>query len=77
MSILSFRIDEELENAIRGQAKLEQKTLSNFIIDTLKEYLEDKDDYELAMASYNSIDMSDTTTLEDLCNEVGIDYNAL
>lgn len=49
----------------------------NYVIDILKEYLEDLEDYESAISSYDSIDMSDSTTLEDLCNEVGIDYSAL
>ena len=40
----------------------------NFVIDILKEDLED---YESAISSY------DSTTLEDLCNEVGIDYSTL
>lgn len=43
----------------------------NFIIDILKEYLEDIEDYEYAILAY------DSTTLEDLCNEVGIDYSTL
>lgn len=77
MTTLSFRIDEELEKAIRGQAKLENKSLSNYIIDTLKQRIEDEEDYKLAMASYDSIDMNDTTSLEDLCKEVGINYNEL
>ena len=49
----------------------------NFVIDILKECLEDLEDYESAISSYDSIDMSDSTTLEDLCNEVGIDYITL
>lgn len=77
MTTLSFRIDEELEKAIRGQAKLENKTLSNYIVDILKQRLEDEEDYKLAMASYHSIDMNDKTNLEDLCKEVGINYDEL
>lgn len=77
MNTLTFKIDEELEKAIRRQAKLEQKTLSDFIIDILKEHLENKDDYESAIESYNSIDMNDSTTLEGLCSEVDIDYEGL
>ena len=49
----------------------------NFVIDILKEYFEDLEDYESAISSYDSINMSDSTTLEDLCNEVGIDYSTL
>ena len=77
MATLSFRVDEDLEKAIRGQAKLENKTLSNYIVDVLRQNLEDEEDYKLAMASYNSIDMDDKTSLEDLCKEVGINYDEL
>ena len=77
MATLSFRVDEEIEKGIRGQAKLENKTLSNYIVDVLRQNLEDEEDYKLAMASYNSIDMDDKTSLEDLCKEVGINYDEL
>lgn len=77
MKTLTFIIDEELEKAIRRQAKLEQKTLRDFIINILKEHLENKDDYESAIESYNSIDMNDSTTLENLCSKVAIDYEEL
>ena len=43
----------------------------------LRQNLEDEEDYKLAMASYNSIDMDDKTSLEDLCKEVGINYDEL
>lgn len=77
MNTLTFIIDEELEKAIRIQSELEQKTLNQFIIDILKEYLEDQEDYESAIASYNSVDMRDITSLENLCSEADIDYEGL
>ena len=49
----------------------------NYVIDILKEYLEDLEDYESAISSYDSIDMRDSITLEDLGDEVGIDYSTL
>lgn len=74
MSTISFRISDDLEKVIKGKAKLQNKTVSTFIIDLLKETIEDEDDYRLAMATYKTIDMDDKTTLEGLCAEVGIDY---
>ena len=35
----------------------------NFVIDILKEYFEDLEDYESVISSYDSINMSDSTTL--------------
>lgn len=77
MSTISFRISDDLEKVIKGKAKLQNKTVSTFIIDLLKETIEDEDDYRLAMATYKTIDMDDKTTLEGLCAEVGIDYYQL
>lgn len=77
MNTISFRLSEELKKAIQGQAKLENKSVTDFIIDTLKEKLEDEQDYKLALNAYNSVDLSDETTLADLCFEAGIEYNEL
>ena len=77
MSTISFRISDDLEKVIKGKAKLQNKTVSTFIIDLLKETIEEEDDYRLAMAAYKTIDMDDKTTLEGLCAEVGIDYYQL
>lgn len=74
MSTISFRISDDLEKVIKGKAKLQNKTVSTFIIDLLKETIEDEDDYRLAMTTYKTIDMDDKTILEGLCAEVGIDY---
>ena len=32
-------------------------------------------DYKLALLEYESVDMNDKTTLDDLCKEAGIDIN--
>ena len=77
MGTLSFRLDDELKKAIQGRAKLENKTTSEFILDTLKEKLEDEEDLQMALLAYESVDMEDKTTLEDLCKEAGIDYGTL
>ena len=77
MPTISFRIDSELESAVKGMAKIENKSVSTFIVDLIKERLEDEDDYKLAMAAYDTIDLNDNTTLEDLCKEAGIDYDEL
>lgn len=77
MNTLSFRVDEQLKQAIQGQAKLENISVTDFIVKTLKEKLEDEEDIDLALKAYASVDMNDSTTLEDLCKEVGIDYEAL
>ena len=34
-------------------------------------------DYQLALEAYKSVDFNDATTLENMCKEVGIDYESL
>ena len=41
------------------------------------EKIENDYDYEMALLASKSVDLNDKTTLEDLCKEVGIDYEDL
>ena len=74
---LNVRIDEELKKSLIGFAKLENKTISDVVIEALKEKLENEYDYKLAMLAYESVDLNDSTTLADMCAEAGIEYEAL
>ena len=74
---ISIRVDEELKSDILGYARHEGKTVSEVVLDAVMEKLENDYDYKLALLAYDSVDMSDTTTLEDICSEVGINYEAL
>ena len=74
---INIRVDEELKKALQGYAKLENKTVSEIVIEAIKEKLEDDYDYSLALQAYKSVDMNDTTTLADMCADVGIDYEGL
>ena len=74
---INIRVDEELKNVLQGYAKLEGKTVSEIVLDAVKEKLENDYDYKLALLAYGSVDMSDTTTMADMCAEAGIDYEAL
>ena len=74
---INIRVDEEFKNALQGYARLENKTISEIVLEAIKEKMENDYDYKLALLAYESIDFNDTTTLEDMCKEVGIDYNEL
>ena len=72
---INIRLEEELKNALQEYAQSENKTVSEVVIDVIKEKLEDDYDYKLALLAYESVDMNDKTTLDDLCKEVGIDID--
>ena len=74
---INIRVDSEFKNALQGYAKLHNKTISDIILEAIKEKMENDDDYRLALLAYASVDMNDQTTLEDLCKEAGIDYESL
>ena len=74
---INIRVDEELKNALQGYAKLENKTVSEIVLEAIKEKLENDYDYKLALLAYESVDMNDTTTLASMCAEAGIDYGSL
>lgn len=74
---INIRVEEELKNALQGYAKLENKTISEVVLEAIKEKLENDYDYKLALLAYESVDMNDKTTLADMCAEAGIDYDAL
>ena len=72
---INIKIEEELEKELQEYAHLENKTVPKVVVDAIKEKLENDYDYKLALLAYESVDMNDTTTLDDLCKEVGIDIN--
>ena len=74
---INIRVEEELKNALQGYAKLENKTVSEVVLEAIKEKLENEYDYRLALLAYESVDLNDKTTLADMCAEAGIDYEAL
>ena len=74
---INIRLEEELKKALQVYAKLENKTVSEVVLEAIKEKLENDYDYRLALLAYNSVDMNDQTTLADMCAEAGIDYEAL
>ncbi len=74
---INIRVEEEIKNALQGLAKLENKTVTEVVLEAIKEKLENDYDYKLALLAYESVDMNDTTTLADMCAEAGIDYEAL
>ena len=74
---INIRVDEELKNALQGLAKLENKTVTEVVLEAIKEKLENDYDYKLALLAYESVDMNDKTTLSQMCAEAGIDYEEL
>ena len=74
---INIRVEEELKKALQGYAVLENKTVSEVVLEAIKEKIENGLDYKLALLASESVDMNDTTTLADMCAEAGIDYEAL
>ena len=74
---INIRVDEEMKNALQGYAKLHNKTVSEIVLEAIKEKLENDYDLRIALLAYESVDMSDTTTMADMCAEAGIDYESL
>jgi predicted DNA-binding protein len=74
---INIRVEEELKKALQGYAKLVNKTVSEVVLEAIKEKLENDYDYKLALYAYDSVDMSDTMTLADMCAEAGIEYDEL
>jgi len=77
MSIISLRIDDDLKEAATGYAALKNTSLSQVIIEALKEKLEDEEDYKLAMLAYETLDKDNLKDFDKVCEECGIDYKAL
>ena len=74
---INIRVEEELKNALQGYAKLENKTVTEVVLEAIREKLENGYDYKLAMLAYETLDMQDNTTLADMCAQAGIDYEDL
>ena len=74
---INIRVEEELKRALQGYAKLENKTVSEVVLEAIREKLENDYDYKLALLAYESVDLNDKTTLADMCKEAGLDYEAL
>ncbi len=74
---INIRVDEETKNVLKGYAKLENKTISEIVLEAIMEKIENDYDYKMALLASQSVDLNDDTTLEDLCKEVGIDYEDL
>ena len=77
MTTINIRIDEELKESLQDYAKLENKTVLEVVTEAIEEKLENDYDYKLALSTYKSVDMNDSTTLTDMCTKSGIDYDAL
>jgi len=77
MTTISLRIDEDLKEAATGYAAINNMSLSQVIIEALKEKLEDEEDYKLAMLAYETLDKDNLKDFNVLCEECGIDYKAL
>ena len=77
MTTINIRIDEELKESLQDYAKLENKTVSEVVTEAIEEKLENDYDYKLALSTYKSVDMNNSTTLTDMCTKSGIDYDAL
>ena len=77
MTTISLRIDEELKEAASGYSAINNISLSQVIIDALKEKLENEEDYKLAMLAYKTLNKDNLKDFESVCSECGIDYEAL
>ena len=74
---INIRVSEKIKNVLKGYAKLENKTISDIVLEAIMEKIEKNYDYKIALLASESVDLNDTTTLKDLCDEVGINYEDL
>jgi len=77
MTTISIRINEDLKEAALGYASLKGQSLSQIIIEALKEKLENEEDYKLAMLAYETLDRNNLEDFDMVCEECGIDYKNL
>lgn len=74
---INIRVSEEIKKVLKGYAKLENKTISDIVMEAIMEKIENDYDYKIALLASEIVDLSDTTTLKDLCDEVDINYEDL
>jgi predicted DNA-binding protein len=77
MSTITIRVDEELKRILKSYAESEDTTVSDLIITAVKEMLEDKEDYELAVLSYEATKHEKPRKFSDLCKELGLEYEEI
>lgn len=77
MAIISLRLTDEQKNAIQGYAKLKNTSVSQIILDAILEKIEDEEDYTLAVEIAKMVNENECIDFATLCEECGIDYEAL
>ncbi len=78
MATISFRVSEEEKNLIFDYAKKNYKTMSEFLLETILEKIEDREDYLLGEA--RMIDKENSKVIGDLksvAENFGINYEEL
>ncbi len=77
MATISFRVSEEEKNFIFEYAKKNYKTMSEFLLETILEKIEDREDYLLGEARMIDPENKVSGSLKDLAEKCGINYDEL
>ncbi len=75
MATITIRLTDEQKRVIQGFSILKNSTVSEVVLSSILEKIEDEEDYQLAlMAAESPICLS---SISDLAEECDIDYDAL
>ena len=77
MATISFRVSEEEKNIIAEYSRKYNMTMSEFMLNSILEKIEDEEDYRLGEQRMLAPNNKLTGTIEELAKECGIDYDKL
>lgn len=76
IKMLGLRISKEMENQILHISQLSKRSKSSIVKEALERYLEDMEDYYIALERLEQHKRDDKVTysLEEVAKELGLDY---
>lgn len=77
MATISFRLSEEEKNLISTFSKNKKMTVSEFLLASALEKIEDEEDYLLGERLMLDPDNKPNGTIKELAEKYGIDYDEL
>ena len=71
--ITSIRLPDDLEKKLTAFSKITGKKKSSFILEALREYLEELEDYYVVTERMRDYDPTESVSLEELKNTYGVE----